>query len=155
MAQEQTWLCAVLTVVICCWLKLYVPPLALQGLLTTALDLTQLEKIELGGMRGKALGQQVLQMYEEFQEEFQVFSERTYDCLDLANVVGRSSLWECQQHILLSREQLPLQQSPGSSFPAPSCLGCDLIVTVGNRELLAFSANAWEFLQLHISESQN
>ncbi|NWT53909.1 DYH9 protein, partial [Erythrocercus mccallii] len=42
-----------------------------KGLLTTALDLSQLEKIELGGMRGKALGQQVLQMSEEFQEGFQ------------------------------------------------------------------------------------
>ncbi|NWY46905.1 DYH9 protein, partial [Sylvia atricapilla] len=42
-----------------------------KGILTTALDLTELEKIELGGMRGKALGQQVLQMYEEFQEGFQ------------------------------------------------------------------------------------
>ncbi|NXW79744.1 DYH9 protein, partial [Hirundo rustica] len=42
-----------------------------KGLLTTALDLTQLEKIELGGMKGKALGQQVLQMYEEFQEGYQ------------------------------------------------------------------------------------
>ncbi|NXA70989.1 DYH9 protein, partial [Mohoua ochrocephala] len=39
-----------------------------KGLLTTALDLTQLEKIEFGGMKGKALGQQVLDMYEEFQE---------------------------------------------------------------------------------------
>ncbi|NWT20166.1 DYH9 protein, partial [Vireo altiloquus] len=42
-----------------------------KGLLTTALDLTQLEKIEFGGVRGKALGQQVLAMYEEFQEGYQ------------------------------------------------------------------------------------
>ncbi|NXH32764.1 DYH9 protein, partial [Myiagra hebetior] len=59
-----------------------------KGLLTTALELTQLEKVEFGGMKGKALGQQVLDVYEEFQEGFQVFSERTYDCLDLANAVG-------------------------------------------------------------------
>ncbi|NWY63744.1 DYH9 protein, partial [Erithacus rubecula] len=42
-----------------------------KGLLTTALDLAQLEKIEFGGMKGKALGQQVQDMYEEFQEGFQ------------------------------------------------------------------------------------
>ncbi|NXH48679.1 DYH9 protein, partial [Dicaeum eximium] len=42
-----------------------------KGLLTTALDLTELEKIEFGGMKGKALGQQVLGMYEEFQEGYQ------------------------------------------------------------------------------------
>ncbi|NXB13890.1 DYH9 protein, partial [Rhagologus leucostigma] len=59
-----------------------------KGLLTTALDLAQLEKIEFGGMKGKALGQQVLDMYEEFQEGYQAFSERTHDCLDLANAVG-------------------------------------------------------------------
>uniref|UniRef100_A0A8C3EY43 Dynein axonemal heavy chain 9 n=1 Tax=Corvus moneduloides TaxID=1196302 RepID=A0A8C3EY43_CORMO len=82
------------------------------GLLTTALDLTQLEKMEFGGMKGKALGQQVLDVYEEFQEGYQVFSERTYDCLDLANVVGGTSPWEWQQHSLASREQLPLQRSP-------------------------------------------
>ncbi|NXO76324.1 DYH9 protein, partial [Sitta europaea] len=43
----------------------------LQGLLSTALDLTQLEKMEFGGTRGKALGQQVLAMHEEFQEGYQ------------------------------------------------------------------------------------
>ncbi|NWI39535.1 DYH9 protein, partial [Picathartes gymnocephalus] len=43
-----------------------------KGLLTTALDLTQLERIEFGGMKGKALGQQVLEMYEEFQEGYQL-----------------------------------------------------------------------------------
>ncbi|NXH56730.1 DYH9 protein, partial [Rhabdornis inornatus] len=42
-----------------------------KGLLTTALDLTELEKIEFGGMKGKALGQKVLDMYEEFQEGYQ------------------------------------------------------------------------------------
>lgn len=96
------------------------PPLALQGLLSTALELTQLEKIEFGGVRGKALGQQVLGMYEEFQEGFQVFSERTYDCLDLANQVGGSSLGRASSKSsfpgscsLCNRALVP----PPSSFP--------------------------------------
>ncbi|NXO09420.1 DYH9 protein, partial [Oriolus oriolus] len=59
-----------------------------KGLLTTALDLTQLEKIEFGGVKGKALGQQVLDLHEEFQEGFQAFSERGCGCLDLASAVG-------------------------------------------------------------------
>uniref|UniRef100_A0A803V8E2 Dynein axonemal heavy chain 17 n=1 Tax=Ficedula albicollis TaxID=59894 RepID=A0A803V8E2_FICAL len=70
-----------------------------KGLLTTALDLTQLEKIELGGMKGKALAQQVLDMYEEFQEGFQVFSERSYDCLDLANVEFEQDALGFQQRV--------------------------------------------------------
>ncbi|XP_033374700.1 dynein heavy chain 9, axonemal [Parus major] len=70
-----------------------------KGLLSTALDLTQLEKIEFGGMKGKALGQQVLDMYEEFQESYQVFSERTYDCLDLANVEFVQDALDFQQKV--------------------------------------------------------
>uniref|UniRef100_A0A8D2N8R8 Dynein axonemal heavy chain 17 n=1 Tax=Zonotrichia albicollis TaxID=44394 RepID=A0A8D2N8R8_ZONAL len=69
------------------------------GLLSTALDLAQLEKIEFGGMRGKALGQQVLAMHEEFQECYQVFSERAYDCLDLANVEFEQDALEFQQKV--------------------------------------------------------
>uniref|UniRef100_A0A8D2N608 Dynein axonemal heavy chain 17 n=1 Tax=Zonotrichia albicollis TaxID=44394 RepID=A0A8D2N608_ZONAL len=70
-----------------------------KGLLSTALDLAQLEKIEFGGMRGKALGQQVLAMHEEFQECYQVFSERAYDCLDLANVEFEQDALEFQQKV--------------------------------------------------------
>ncbi|XP_023794711.1 dynein heavy chain 9, axonemal-like [Cyanistes caeruleus] len=70
-----------------------------KGLLSTALDLTQLEKIEFGGMKGKALSQQVLDMYEEFQEGYQVFSERTYDCLDLANVEFVQDALDFQQKV--------------------------------------------------------
>uniref|UniRef100_A0A803VXV6 Dynein axonemal heavy chain 17 n=1 Tax=Ficedula albicollis TaxID=59894 RepID=A0A803VXV6_FICAL len=110
-----------------------------KGLLTTALDLTQLEKIELGGMKGKALAQQVLDMYEEFQEGFQVFSERSYDCLDLANVVGGPSPWECQQHTLLSREL------PPSQLPPP--LLCSGLSLQGTGTLL-FVEMAWVGFEL-------
>ncbi|NXF34813.1 DYH9 protein, partial [Nyctibius bracteatus] len=41
-----------------------------EDLLVTALDLMKLEKIEFSGIKGKALGQQVLDMYEEFQEAY-------------------------------------------------------------------------------------
>uniref|UniRef100_A0A672VBH7 Dynein axonemal heavy chain 17 n=1 Tax=Strigops habroptila TaxID=2489341 RepID=A0A672VBH7_STRHB len=39
-----------------------------EDLLATALDLVKLEKMEFSGIKGKALGQQVLDMYEDFQE---------------------------------------------------------------------------------------
>ncbi|KAJ7405899.1 dynein axonemal heavy chain 9 [Willisornis vidua] len=70
-----------------------------KGLLTTALDLTKLEKIEFSGIRGRALGQQVLDMYEEFQEAFKVFAERTYDCLDLANTEFEQDALDFQQKV--------------------------------------------------------
>uniref|UniRef100_A0A8B9CMQ0 Dynein axonemal heavy chain 9 n=1 Tax=Anser brachyrhynchus TaxID=132585 RepID=A0A8B9CMQ0_9AVES len=71
-----------------------------EDLLTNALDLMKLEKIEFSGIKGKALSQQVLDVYEEFQEAYKVFAERTYDCLDLTNTVGGTGLWEHQHHLL-------------------------------------------------------
>ncbi|XP_075759566.1 dynein axonemal heavy chain 9 isoform X2 [Pelodiscus sinensis] len=60
--------------------------MALKDLLATALDILKLEKLEFGGIRGKALSQQVLGMYEEFQEVYKVLSDRSDDCLDTSNV---------------------------------------------------------------------
>lgn len=77
--------------------------LALKDLLTNALDLMKLEKIEFSGIKGKALSQQVLDVYEEFQEAYKVFAERTYDCLDLTNTVGGTSLQEHQHHVCVFR----------------------------------------------------
>lgn len=54
----------------------------------TVLDIEKLEKLEFSGIKGKSLSQQVLSMHEEFQEMYKVFSDRTYDCLDVANTVG-------------------------------------------------------------------
>ncbi|XP_027547622.1 dynein heavy chain 9, axonemal [Neopelma chrysocephalum] len=70
-----------------------------KGLLTTALDLTELEKMEFSGVRGRALGQQVLDMYEEFQEAYRVFAERSYDCLDLANTEFEQDALGFQQKV--------------------------------------------------------
>ncbi|XP_064007907.1 dynein axonemal heavy chain 9-like [Pogoniulus pusillus] len=70
-----------------------------EGLLTTALDLRKLEKLEFSGVKGKALGQQVLDMYEEFQEAYKVFAERTYNCLDLANMEFEQDAFAFQQKV--------------------------------------------------------
>lgn len=48
----------------------------------TALEFMKLEKVELGGIKGKLLSQQVVQLHEEFQEQYGVFTNKTYDCLD-------------------------------------------------------------------------
>ena len=47
-----------------------------------ALEFSKLEKIELGGIKGKVLSQQVVNIFEEFQAQYKVFTEATYDCLD-------------------------------------------------------------------------
>ncbi|KAM6240341.1 dynein axonemal heavy chain 9 isoform 2-T2 [Spheniscus humboldti] len=70
-----------------------------EDLLATALDLMKLEKIEFSGIKGKALGQQVLDMYEEFQEAYKVFAERTYDCLELTNTEFEQDAFDFQQKV--------------------------------------------------------
>ncbi|XP_018428848.1 PREDICTED: dynein beta chain, ciliary-like [Nanorana parkeri] len=57
----------------------------IEGLLLAALDMIKLEKIEFGGVKGKVLSQTVADMYQEFQEMYKVFSDKTYDCLDNEN----------------------------------------------------------------------
>ena len=48
----------------------------------TALEFIKLEKIELGGIKGKVLSQQVVNIFEEFQARYKVFTDSNYDCLD-------------------------------------------------------------------------
>ncbi|KAG8446024.1 hypothetical protein GDO86_013774 [Hymenochirus boettgeri] len=58
---------------------------SIENLLLTALDMMKLEKIVFAGVKGNILGQTVLNMYEEFQELYKVFSDRSDDCLDIEN----------------------------------------------------------------------
>ncbi|XP_077869744.1 dynein beta chain, ciliary-like [Saccoglossus kowalevskii] len=54
----------------------------LKELFETTMEFLKLEKTEMGGMKGRMLSAQVVQIFEEFQEYVKVFSERTYDALD-------------------------------------------------------------------------
>ncbi|RDD42081.1 Dynein beta chain, ciliary [Trichoplax sp. H2] len=56
-----------------------------QEIMETALDFYKLEKVELGGIKGKTLSQQVVQIFNEFSEYMQVFTNTTYDTLDINN----------------------------------------------------------------------
>ena len=46
------------------------------------IEYTKLEKIELSGIKGKRLSQLVVNVFEEFQVVYKVFSEATYDFLE-------------------------------------------------------------------------
>nr|KAG5690881.1 hypothetical protein BaRGS_028913 [Batillaria attramentaria] len=56
-----------------------------ESLMETALEFMKLEKVELGGVQGKSLSAQVIQVFEDFNEQYKVFAEGTYDCLDPAD----------------------------------------------------------------------
>ncbi|XP_064623162.1 dynein beta chain, ciliary-like [Lineus longissimus] len=51
-------------------------------LFDTAMEFIKLEKVEFGGVKGKMLSAQVVQIYDEFNELYKVFAEKTYDALD-------------------------------------------------------------------------
>ena len=56
--------------------------LVLEELFLTALEFIKLEKIEIGGIQGKLLSTQLQEIFAQFQAAFQLFSTKTYDCLD-------------------------------------------------------------------------
>lgn len=51
------------------------------------MDMMKLEKLEVGGLRGRALSLHILQLQQVFIEVYKVFAEKHYDCLDLDNKV--------------------------------------------------------------------
>ena len=51
------------------------------------MEFAKLEKVELGGIKGKMLSHQVVEIFAEFSEIFSVFGNRTYDGLDPTNRV--------------------------------------------------------------------
>lgn len=63
----------------------------LKELFATALDFLKLEKIELGGSRGKVLSEMVFSMSEEFHDRWRTIRESKYDPLDYTNNVR---LWQ-------------------------------------------------------------
>lgn len=61
----------------------------LQDVLLTAMDMMKLEKLEVGGLRGRVLNLHVQQLYQQFMEAYKVFTEKLNDCLDLDNKVPK------------------------------------------------------------------
>ncbi|XP_042364236.1 dynein heavy chain 9, axonemal [Plectropomus leopardus] len=57
----------------------------IKDMLLTAVDLLKLEKLEIGGIRGRVLSQQVQLLHQEFMDTYKLFTEKPYDCLDLNN----------------------------------------------------------------------
>ncbi|KAI8492613.1 Dynein heavy chain 9, axonemal, partial [Branchiostoma belcheri] len=54
-------------------------------LFETATEFNKLEKVEFAGVKGKSLSQQVVSIFDEFQDCFKVFVDSNYDSLDPKN----------------------------------------------------------------------
>uniref|UniRef100_A0A4W3J9S6 Dynein heavy chain tail domain-containing protein n=1 Tax=Callorhinchus milii TaxID=7868 RepID=A0A4W3J9S6_CALMI len=61
--------------------------LKIEELFVTATEFLKLEKIVIGGSKGKLLSEKVYSMNDEFQEGWRIFEESKYDPLDYTNMV--------------------------------------------------------------------
>ena len=71
-----------------------------QELMETAMEFMKLEKIEFGGIKGKMLSAQVVQIFEEFNEVYKVFTERSYDSLDPLDEVNIAIITKTSINVL-------------------------------------------------------
>ena len=69
----------------------------IRDLFKTAQDFLRLEKVEIGGVKGKALSGKVVKILEDFKEEFEKFNNKKYDPLD---PVSNVSQWNENKHII-------------------------------------------------------
>ena len=51
-------------------------------------EFQRLEKVELGGIGGKNLSALVMDIFNDFNEHYKVFSDGNFDCLDTSVTVG-------------------------------------------------------------------
>ncbi|XP_045482107.1 dynein beta chain, ciliary [Harmonia axyridis] len=54
----------------------------IQWFFNTVLEFNKLEKIEIGGVKGRGLSSRLTEVYAEFQQSFSIFSGKSYDVLD-------------------------------------------------------------------------
>ncbi|XP_047143157.1 dynein beta chain, ciliary isoform X1 [Hydra vulgaris] len=57
-----------------------------QDIFQTTIEFNKLEKVEIGGMKGRILSHHVIQIFTEFQENFRVFANSSYDSLNPSDV---------------------------------------------------------------------
>lgn len=90
-------------------------PSSLQDILLTAVDLLKLEKLEIGGVRGRALSQQVQLLHQEFVDTYKFLTEKPYDCLDLNNRVWSDMMAGCIKPLSTSHSTCLFFPQPGHS----------------------------------------
>ena len=55
----------------------------------TAMEFSKLEKVEIAGIKGKVLSHQVVEIFNEFNDLYAMFGNKTYDGLDATNKVSQ------------------------------------------------------------------
>ena len=77
-----------------------------QWFFDTVKEFTKLERIEIGGLKGRTLGNRVIDIYRDFNESFTLFATRTYDVLDPDNSDFQTDYENFQKHVDLLDRQL-------------------------------------------------
>ncbi|MEQ2225644.1 hypothetical protein ILYODFUR_019604 [Ilyodon furcidens] len=103
----------------------------IKDILSTSLDLMKLEKLEIGGIRGRALSLQIKLLYQEFLESYKFFTDKPYDCLDITNMVSVPAFYAGYVHISAGQLECCLSKATLGSIHFPKKLGATTL-TVDN-----------------------
>ena len=69
----------------------------------THINFMKLEKVELGGIKGNMLGEQVIDIFQEFDEAFKLFTDSKYNPLDSSDPVRLSGPFVNQLNVNIAR----------------------------------------------------
>lgn len=72
----------------------------IQWFFKTVLEFQKLEKIEIGGMKGRVLGGQIREISSEFDSYFHSFASKSYDVLDPDDETFNEDFKEFQENII-------------------------------------------------------
>lgn len=72
----------------------------IQWFFKTVLEFQKLEKIEIGGMKGRVLGRQIRDISAEFEGYFHAFASKSYDVLDPDDETFNDDFKEFQENII-------------------------------------------------------
>ena len=96
------------------------------------MEFSKLEKIEIGGLKGRVLGRKVVKIYEEFRTFYLVFSGKSYDVLDPDD----NSFNKDFEHFKDKIFEMDLKLSSVLCQAVDDCSNLDNIFKVNYRQML-------------------
>lgn len=102
----------------------------IQWFFKTVLEFQKLEKIEIGGMKGRVLSGQIREISGEFENYFHSFASKSYDVLDPDDLKFDGDFKEFQDNIV----DLDLKLSTVLVESFDNCATLEAIFKVGNEK---------------------
>lgn len=113
-------------------------------------EFTKLERIEIGGLKGRSLSSRIIRIYREFTENFTLFATRTYDVLDPEDKNFISDYLQYQKHI----DNLDRQLASVLCQAFDECCNLDAIFKVGTYTIIYWNEetewNHWSWFRIYL-----